>query len=135
MKYTVPVYFQVSGKDAPQAAAKIKARLEGHELGFAFKVGEPESHSIPKNVKISFELRNFLHAEIQANDSDTSGHNTDLDYAKSSLEQMPDDVVIEQCGCIILPDIGTELDKLIKRLGWTTQCGDLVELFDAANPV
>jgi len=135
MKYTVPVHFQVTAANAEQAEAKIKARLEGHQVGFSFKVQQAESNSIPASTKISLELRNFLHAEIQNNDKDTDGWNTDLQYAFDSLGQMPDDVVIEQCGSIMLPEIYGELQRLIKKLGGTTQCGTLVEMFDEANPV
>jgi hypothetical protein len=130
MKFTVPVYFSVSGRSAEEAEAKLKARLKGHQVGYGYKVGQAEANSVPSGIKISLELRNFLDAEIQNNDNDTSGWDTDLQYAFDSLGQMPDDVVIEQCGSIMLPDIYTELQRLIKKVGGTTQCATLVEQFD-----
>lgn len=120
MRYTVPVHFTVAAKSVKEAEHKIRDRLALIQPRYPFVVQEAQSQDGITDANISLELRNFLYAEVQNNDQDVSGYNTDLNYCMSSLQQMPDDVIIEQCGSIMLPEIEKELQALIDKYGGGT---------------
>jgi hypothetical protein len=82
--------------------------------------------------EMSDELANFIEAEIE-NNADQSIRET-LDHVYGSWQQMPDDIVAEQCqydgeeldDVKLSERIGEELDALIEKFGWDYPAGDLL---------
>jgi hypothetical protein len=131
MKYIVPVNFVIDASSAAQAEEKMKDLLDAKGIT-DFSIHSPSGEAGTK-PRLSERLQTFLDAEIQNNDDDTSGHTTDLDYVKGSLEQMPDDVLIEQCDydgdlspAEFAGHLNAEFDVLYAKYGGGTIVADLL---------
>lgn len=96
MKYTVPVNFVIEAGSAAQAEERMKDLLGSKGLT-GFSIHSPNGETDPKPA-LSPELAHFINSEIQGNDHDVEGYTTDLDYIKGTLEQMPDEDVVENSG-------------------------------------
>jgi hypothetical protein len=131
MKYSVSATFEIEGNNAQDAQDRLTEMLKNA------KVDPLAVHSASGDTsvkpRLSERLQTFLDAEIQNNDDDTSGHTTDLDYVKGSLEQMPDDVLIEQCDydgdlspAEFAGHLNAEFDVLYAKYGGGTIVADLL---------
>lgn len=120
MLYTVPIHFTVSGKSSKEAAAKIKARLEGHQVGFKFMVQEAQAQK-PGKVKASDALRAFLNREIESNDDDATRWLTDLNYCLDSARDPENGASAK---------VVKELERLVAKVGGTTAAAFLLNRSD-----
>lgn len=94
MKYSVQVWVELDAADAKTAIKQVESQFsnEGVYVGSATFVDDIVAGNKPV---ISKELATFMKTEVQSNDNDPSGWDTNLDYIDAMFEQMPDDLIEE----------------------------------------
>ena len=131
MKYSVPATFAVNADSAVSAEAKLKDLFDAKGIK-DYSIFSP-SGSTEEKPALSEEMATFFNSEIRNNDDDTSGHETDLDYVKGTLAQIPDEELVESCqygGDLPLEDfakhLNEEFDAIYAKYGGGTIVADLL---------
>lgn len=131
MKYTVPVNFVIEAGSAVCAEERLKDLFDAKGIK-EFSIHSPSGDTSVKPV-LSDELKAFLDSEIQNNDDDLSGYNTDLDYVKGTLAQIPNEDLVESCeygGDLPIEDfvryLNEEFGSLYNKYGGGTIVAELL---------
>jgi ribosomal protein L1 len=133
--FLVTVEVRTQAKDAKAAEAAVRAKLDLPKTdrpNAKVKVAGVLCAPLKRPALNEYTAR-WLQAEIDANDQDQDGRQTDLSYAHGSYAQQSPDIVAEQAGHdghdtadAICEQIGDDLENLIARYGALTKLCDLL---------
>lgn len=133
MEHVITVTVRVKAETSNEAREQVKRQLAESSLQ-NYHVGSSGYCYVDPKPIISDELACFLTGEIDDNDNDNDGWQTDLDYASSSLEQMPDDIVVvcadyqgEDSDEVFVEKLKAEFDALYDKYGGETPIRSLLD--------
>lgn len=114
--FVVPVSFSVDAENADEATAIVEKLLADAGVDKVHFTPYQGHRTDVEGVEVSPALSEFLNQVIEDNDNDTSGWDTDLDWAFAVCED--NDEVSE--------DVKDELSKLITNVGGEVKVATLL---------